>query len=331
VTTAILAGGHRRRHRPQLAGGAALVALGAALWGTDALFRRGLALELRAVEVVFWEHLLLAVISLALVLPAVGRLRALNARDWLAIGVIGGGSSVVATILFTEAFRHGDPTTPLLLQKLQPVFAAGAAFALLGERLRPRYFAFFALALGGSYLITFADPGSVSLERLLPAALGAGAALLWALGTVLGKHAGAKVPPAQLAGLRFLCGLPVATVLLVALAPAEGLTQAGGDDVLPIVLLSLVPGLAALLLYYRGLRGTPASAATLAEMAFPVTALAVNAVAFGTVLTATQFAGAALLAGTVLALTLADRHGAAGVESRPVERGPRTPISLSRA
>jgi DME family drug/metabolite transporter len=331
VTAAILAGGRRRRHRPELAGGAALVALGAALWGTDALFRRGLALELRAVEVVFWEHLLLAAISLALVLPAVGRLRALDVRDWLAIGLIGGGSSVVATILFTEAFRHGDPTTPLLLQKLQPVFAAGAAYALLGERLRPRYFIFLALALAGSYLVTFADPASATLARLLPAALGAGAALLWALGTVLGKHAGAKVPPAQLAGLRFICGLPVAVALLVVLAPDEGLTQAGGNDVLPIVLLSLVPGLAALLLYYRGLRRTPAAAATLAEMAFPVTALVVNAVAFGTVLSATQFAGAALLAATVVVLTLADHHGSAGVDE-PSRRTRRpTPVGLSRA
>jgi drug/metabolite transporter (DMT)-like permease len=328
MTARVLGGGRRRTER---IGGATVVALAAALWGTDALFRRGLALELPAVEVVFWEHLLLAVISLALVLPAAGRLRGLSARDWLAIGVIGGGSSVLATILFTEAFRHGDPTTPLLLQKLQPVFAAGAAFALLGERLRPRYFAYLGLALLGSYLVTFAQPGSVTLQRLLPAALGAGAALLWALGTVLGKHAGARVAPAQLAGLRFICGLPVAAVLLVALAPADGLTQAGRDDVVPIVLLALVPGLAALLLYYRGLRRTPASAATLAELAFPVTALVVNAIAFGTVLTATQLAGAALLAATVVALTVADRRGGAGAVVRPpLVRGP-APAGLSKA
>lgn len=310
-----------------------MVALAAALWGTDALFRRGLALELPAVEVVFWEHLLLAAISVVFVLPAAGRLRGLGARDWLAIAVIGGGSSVAATVLFTEAFRHGDPTTPLLLQKLQPVFAAGAAFALLGERLRPRYFAYLALALLGSYLITFADPGAVSARRLLPAALGAGAALLWALGTVLGKHAGAKVAPTQLAGLRFICGLPVAAVLLLALAPPGRVLHAGADDVLPLVALALVPGLAALLLYYRGLRRTPASAATLAELAFPLTALIVNAVAFGTVLTATQLAGSGLLAGTVVALALADRHGtrAVGVVPRLAAPRGRTAAGMSKA
>jgi DME family drug/metabolite transporter len=321
MSTGALAGGRRRR--PHAIGGATLVAVAASLWGTDALFRRGLALELPAVEVVFWEHLLLAAISLCFVVPAAGRLRGLRGRDWLAIGLIGGGSSVAATILFTEAFRHGDPTTPLLLQKLQPVFAAGAAYALLGERLKPRYFAYLALALLGSYFIAFADPGRVSLERLMPALLGAGAALLWALGTVLGKHAGAKVPPTQLAGLRFICGLPVATVLLLALAPTASITQAGADDVPAIVALSLVPGLAALLLYYRGLRGTQASAATLAELAFPVTALLVNVVAFGTVMTATQLAGAALLAGTVVSLALADRRGGRAVGVVPRRRAGR--------
>jgi drug/metabolite transporter (DMT)-like permease len=301
------------RRRLPVVGGFAIVALSASLWGTDALFRRGLALELPAVEVVFWEHLVLAAISLALVLPHARRLRGLRPRDWLAIALIGGGSSVAATILFTEAFKHGDPTTPLLLQKLQPVFAAGAAFVLLGERLRPRYFAYLALALLGSYLITFADPAAVSARRLLPAGLGAGAALLWALGTVLGKHAGTKIAPTQLAGLRFIFGLPVALVLLLALAPPGPVTRAGSGDVLPILALALVPGLLALLLYYRGLRSTPAAAATLAELAFPFTALVVNAIAFDTVLTATQLAGAGLLAATVVALTFADRRGGRAV------------------
>jgi drug/metabolite transporter (DMT)-like permease len=290
--------------------GALIVAAGAALWGTDALFRRGLAQDLPAVEVVFWEHLLLAAVALFLVVPHAWSLRRLARRDWVAIGIIGGGSSVAATVLFTEAFKHGDPTTPLLLQKLQPIFAAGAAYALLGERLRPRYFAYLGVALVSTYLVAFSDPGNVTVDRLLPAALGAGAALLWALGTVLGRHAGVKVAPPQLAGLRFLCGLPVAALLLVLLGDG---VQASAGDAPALIGLALVPGLFALLLYYRGLRHTPAATATLAELAFPATALIVNAIAFGTFPSGTQLVGAALLAGTVLALGFADPRGSAGV------------------
>ena len=147
--------------------GIALVALGSALWGTDALFRRGLALELPSVEVVFWEHLLLVLFTLPLIVRGLRILRRLPWRDWAAIAVVGGGSSVAATVLLTEAFQHGDPTTPLLLQKLQPVIVGALAFLLLGERMRPRYFAFLALALVSSYLVAFADPTEVTVDRLL--------------------------------------------------------------------------------------------------------------------------------------------------------------------
>jgi len=40
--------------------------------------------------------------------------------------------------------------------------------------------------------------------------------------------------------------------------------------------LALLPGLLAMLLYYRGLASTPAALATLAELAFPITGVLVN-------------------------------------------------------
>ena len=72
-------------------------------------------------------------------------------------------------------------------------------------------------------------------------------------------------------------------------------------------------GLAALLLYYRGLKRTPAATATIAELSFPAAALGLNALAFETVPSGTQLLGAVLLAGTVVALGLADRRDGAGV------------------
>jgi drug/metabolite transporter (DMT)-like permease len=66
--------------------------------------------------------------------------------------------------------------------------------------------------------------------------------------------------------------------------------------------LALVPGLAALLLYYRGLVHTPASVATFAELAFPATALVVNYVWLGASVSATQLAGFAVLWATIALL-----------------------------
>jgi drug/metabolite transporter (DMT)-like permease len=300
--------------------GILLVAIGSALWGTDALFRRGLALELPAVEVVFWEHLLLVACTLPLIVRGLRILRGRPVRDWAAIAIVGGGSSVTATVLLTEAFQHGDPTTPLLLQKLQPVIVALLASVLLGERLRPRYFLYLLVALVSSYLIAFADPTEVTVDRLVPALLGAGAAALWALGTVLGKHLSASVPPAELTGLRFGFGLPVAAVLLIPFGADGTLLAAGGGDAGALIGLALVPGLIALLLYYRGLRAAPATAATIAELSFPLTALIVNAIAFGDHLSGTQLVGAVLLAATVASFGIVSQRGPQAVGVRATTR-----------
>ncbi|MEX2487000.1 MAG: DMT family transporter, partial [Nitriliruptoraceae bacterium] len=134
------------------AAGFPLVALAAALWGTDALFRRGLALELPATTVVVYEHVILA----AVMLPVILRIpwRKLSRSDVGALLVIGVGASALATVLFTMSFRYGDPNTPLLLQKIQPFVAIIAARVLLDERLRPRFGGYVAAAIVGAWLIT---------------------------------------------------------------------------------------------------------------------------------------------------------------------------------
>lgn len=113
------------------------VAAGAALWGTDALFRRGLALELPAPALVFLEHVILVLVTLPVLWRNRHSFRSLDGSDWTALVLVGAGASALATSLFTAAFRYGDPTTPLLLQKVQPLVVVIAARLLIGERLLP--------------------------------------------------------------------------------------------------------------------------------------------------------------------------------------------------
>lgn len=286
-----------------------LVAAGAALWGTDGLFRTALAFQMPASVLVFWEHLVLVGLTFPFLFRFLKSRPNLDFKDLLALLFVGAGASAVATILFTEAFTYGDPTTVLLLQKVQPVIAVLGAYLLLGERLLPRYGWYFAFAVGGAYLISFPDPLAVGVSRVAPALLALGAAMLWGLGTVLGRHLTGKIPTNELTAVRFAIGLPAALVVLLLRNEAAEALDISLSEFGAVILLSLIPGLAALTIYYKGLSSTPASSATLAELAFPLTAILIGWSVFDSVPTATQWLGIATLSVTIVVMSRAAQRG----------------------
>lgn len=292
--------------------------MAAALWGTDGLLRLPMAEALPAATVVFWEHLLIVLVLLPFVPRALRALRACGRREWIAVLVIGAGSSALATTLFTMAFQTGDPVTPLVLQKLQPVIAVLAAFFILGERLRPGYVVFAVPAVAGAWLLAFADPFDVEVAAAQTALLALGAAALWAAGTVLGRLVSKQLPALDVTVLRFSVGLPVAAALLWA---QDDSIVPGWGNAVGLVLLALVPGLLALSLYYVGLRATPAARATLAELAFPVTAALIGVSFLGASLSATQWIGLVIVVGAVTALGWHERsRGGTVVVEQALER-----------
>lgn len=284
-----------------------LVAVAASLWGLSALWRDPLAKAYPALTVVFWEHLVLTLLVSPWLVPAVRRLLRTSQRTKLSVLVIGAGSSALATTLFTAAFRLGDPITPQALQKLQPLIAMALAAWLLGERLSARYVLFAAPAVVGAWLLAFADPLSVSVSSAAAAMFAVGAAALWAAGTVLGRAASAELRFGDVTALRFGVGL----LTLLALSGATRTSLAISLDAVPnLLLLALVPGLLALLLYYRALGRTPASRATLAELAFPLTAALVGVFALGATLRATQWFGFAVVLASVVGLAIHEQCSA---------------------
>src|SRR3954465_11247583 len=138
--------------------GVAAVAVAAGLWGMDALIRRPLAQATEPATIVFGEHVILVALLLPVVFTALPALWRAGPRFVAAGIVVGAGSSALATILFTQAFVDGDPVTPVVLQKLQPVIAVAAARLILGERPRARFALFLVPALFGAWLIGVPDP-----------------------------------------------------------------------------------------------------------------------------------------------------------------------------
>ena len=279
--------------------GVILIAVAAAMWGTDPIIRKTMNPTTSATTIVFGEHVILVLCTLPLLLAAVPAVVRAGRSYVAAAVVVGAGSSALATILFTQAFVDGNPVTPVVLQKVQPLVAVSLAAVMLGERPRPRFGLFLVGGVAGTWLMAFPSPFHVSLHGLAPVLYALAAAALWALGTVLGRFLALEMPFEQVTAVRFAFGLPAALAAVLVLGAPF---RASLHDELFIALLALVTGLVALLLYYYGLQRTTASVASIAELAFPVVAITVGYFAFDATLTGTQVVGVALTSLVVLLL-----------------------------
>ena len=304
-----------------------LVALGAALWGTDALFRRSLAQQVSAPTLVFAEHLVLVLVLSPFLLRSFRAFGKLDGRGRAAVIAIGAGASAAATILFTIAFRisseNGDYVTPVVVQHLQPLFAIAGAVLILNEKVRSS-FAYFAVpAILGVWLLAFPNPFDVTVARAGVVLLALGAAVLWAGGTVLGRMVATELDPVELTTLRFAFGLP--TAALIVWFSGDTFWVPGMSSSLAVIELALVPGLLAMVLYYVGLRRTAASRATLAELAYPLTGAIVGIVLGSGALSWSQWLGAAVIAAAVTGLSWHEARAkvqAIGVPKETMEPSP---------
>ncbi len=253
-----------------------LVAVAATMWATDVYFRSQLVTHLTASQIVVAEDGLITLFVLPLLWSRRAELRRLGSRGWTAAGLIAVGPQAIATVLFTASFAYGNYQMTYVLQQTQPLIAITLAWLILGERRRPWFWAAVGGALAGVYMVVFAPDLTAPLSafkngQLLAALEALGAAVLWAGGTVLGRVALSRVSFPAMTGLRFSLALPVLVAIVLVQNGISGFSHYRPTDVVPNLLaIALIPGLFALLIYYRGLASTPASIATIAEMAYPV-------------------------------------------------------------
>jgi DME family drug/metabolite transporter len=254
------------------------VAIAATMWASDAYFRNQLISHLSATEIVVAEDALIALLLVGVLYRSRAELKKLTPRGWLAVGIIAAGAQALATILFTASFSYRIFAETFVLQQTQPLIAIALAWIVLGERRRPWFWATAAVALVAVYMVVFAqDPlqpvSALQHGRVEAGLFALGAAVLWASGTVFGRFALGSISFWSMTALRFTLALPVLVAIVLVQEGTAGFTHYRLSDFLPNLLaIAVVPGLLALLLYYRALSKTPASLATIAEMAFPVAA-----------------------------------------------------------
>ena len=258
------------------------VALAATLWASDAYFRNQLVSHLSSPQIVVAEDALVTLFLLPLLIRSRHELRALGARGWTAVGIIAAGAQALATILFTASFsiaaQHQLFAETFVLQQTQPLIAIVLAWVVLGERRRSWFWPAAIVGIAAVYMVLFANDLRSPLTalqngRLEVGLLALGAAALWASGTVLGRFALGSISFWSMTALRFSLALPVLVAVVLVQSGLGGFGHYRFSDFVPNLLaIAIVPGLLALLLYYRALSKTPASLATIAEMAYPVAA-----------------------------------------------------------
>jgi drug/metabolite transporter (DMT)-like permease len=307
------------------------VAVAATLWASDAYFRNQLVQHLSATQIVVAEDALVTLFLLPVLIRSRHELRLLGARGWTAVGIIAAGAQALATILFTASFsiaaQHQLFAETFVLQQTQPLIAIVLAWIILGERRRPWFWPAAAVAIVAVYMVVFAsDPlspvSALQNGRIEVGLLALGAAVLWASGTVLGRFALGSISFWSMTALRFSLALPVLVIIVLVQNGLGGFIHYRVSDFVPNLLaIAIVPGLLALLLYYRALSKTPASLATIAEMAYPVAATLIASApppwGFNQPIYAVQVLGTALLLGVIVFLNWT-REKAPPVVVRPL-------------
>lgn len=255
-----------------------LVALGAALWGTESAWRIPLNELFDARVIVFWEHVLILIMFLPILVPRLQEIPKVKPTTWGYLLFSGFAGSAVGTVFFTLALKYGNPTVVNVVLNIQPVISTIGAFLLFGDRLARRFFIYAGIAIVAGIFVSVAHPTmiGVSFER---AGLSRGTgyalicALFWGLSTVAGRGVMTGMSLRLASSMRIVVGLACMTLVVLtygklnaaALWPAAAQAHPLKAIVLLLFLASISGGIP-LLIYFQGLHLTRASTAGYFEM-----------------------------------------------------------------
>ena len=129
------------------------------------------------------------------------------------------------------------------------------------------------------------------------------AAFLWGGSTVFGRMVLKKISFQAMTAVRFLSALIFLVLLNIYYGSLSQVASASSKDWLYVLIIAVLAGFISLWIYYRGLRYTKASVATIGELAFPFSAVIVNWIFLDAALEIGQILGGLILLIAVLGLS----------------------------
>lgn len=260
--------------------GPVLIMIAASVWAIDPIVRTKLTFTIPAASIVMMEHIIGFFILCPFLIKDFESLKNLTYKQWLVILAMAALSSVIGTLLFTEAlnrsFSQFDYATPILIQKTQPVFVVLLSAIFLKEKLNLKFIIWAALALLGSYLISFGwNPVNLELHgKEIVYLMSLGAALSWGTGTILSKFTLGKLKFMTASALRFGLAIPFAFITSHLIGQTYNFTVLSQEEIIRFLIIG-VAGAFGIYIYYKGLQTTQAKVSTFAELIFPIISIIV--------------------------------------------------------
>ncbi|OGD87284.1 hypothetical protein A2693_04105 [Candidatus Curtissbacteria bacterium RIFCSPHIGHO2_01_FULL_40_12] len=280
--------------------GPPFIIIAALLWSLDGLLRRSLFV-LPPALIVFWEHVLGAVILIPFVLFLGLKLGKMTKKEWLAIVFVSLFSGALGTIFYTAALgkvNYIQFSVVAMLQQLQPIWTITTAAIILKEKLTGNFLRWAALALIASYFVTFRDL-KVNLESgsqtIVAAGFALAAGMMWGSSTAFSKVVLKQVSFITATFLRFMIAPIFALLFLVGSNKGSSLFAITLPQAFTLLVITLTTGMVALLIYYFGLKKTPARVSTILELVWPASAIFIDYVYFKKTLSTTQLLGVFVL------------------------------------
>ena len=280
--------------------GPPFIILAALLWSFDGVLRRSLY-SLPPAVIVFYEHLLGAIILLPIFLKLISEVRKMGKKEWSSIILVSLFSGALGTIFYTAALgmvNYIQFSVVVLLQQLQPLWAILAAHIILKEKISKDFARWAGLGIIAAYFITFRDLRmnlTSGNGTLIAGILALSAGAMWAISTSFSKVVLSKVSYWTATSLRFMIAPVFALLFVFGQGQQKFLTQIAPSQWLTLLTITFSTGMVALVIYYFGLRKTPARVSTICELTWPASAIFIDYLMFKQTLSVTQIIGVAML------------------------------------
>lgn len=277
------------------------IILAAILWGIDGIILRPELYSLPVALVVFIESSIVAIYLSPILFKNIKVLKSLELNDWLAflgVALFGGAIGVMCITKALFYVNFVNLSIVILIQKLQPLFALTLAAIILKEKLPKQFFYWAGLAIVGAYLMTFGIKLPIinaDNKNLVAAIYAAFAAFSFGFSTVLSKRALRNVSFELGTYLRFAIASIILFIIVISLSEMNSINSIASNQWVIFLIIAFTTGGPAIFIYYYGLKNITASSSTILELAFPLTAVVLEYIIHGNILSIVQWFGVLIL------------------------------------